>query len=382
MAIDIPGLLGKFAQLPSVVTQGLLGPLPQTSLGLDPAQMENARQSALTDMAYGMLAGSTAPGWRNQMGTVAVARQNALGNYRDRLIDLLREQEIGRVKSEREQRKAEEDKYLSGLPAEVQPIARVAGPQSVAQAQIEALMSPEEQQKLTDDMREYEFAKSQGYPGSFRDWILEGKKAGATNVSVGGANPPKWDETLLAETAKEVPVLKGKAVTAKKTYETMDNLVRLGGQTKLTGALAPGVVGASDFLRSLGINIAPEDMKDARVLQAAINQSVLTWMAQTGGARGYTEKESAILVDSFAKLIDSPQARVAISSIYRDRAKADYEDAVTGLKTVEQQLNDIKSGGTGVPSMPPLNAAPIAPAERKTIGGKNYIKVGNDWYEE
>ena len=379
---DIPGLLGKLAQVPSVITQGLLGPLPQTSLGLDPAQMEQARQSALTDMAYGMLAGSTAPGWRNQMGTVAVARQNALGNYQQRVFDVFKEQELNRAMKEREQRKAEEDKYLSGLPAEVQPIARVAGPQSVAQAQIEALMSPEEQQKLTDDMREYEFAKSQGYPGSFRDWILEGKKAGATNVSVGGANPESWDKTLLAETAKEVPPLKAKAVTSKKTYDTMDNLVRMGGQAKLTGSLAPGMIGASDFLRSLGINLAPEDMKDARVFDAAVKNSVLTWMAQTGGARGYTEKESQILMDSFPKISDSPQARVAIATIFRDRAKADYEDSLAGLKTVQEQLDDIKRGGSGVPQLPAIGAAPLPPSEEKTIKGKTYVKIGNDWYEK
>lgn len=41
-----------------------------------------------------------------------------------------------------------------------------------------------EQPKPTDDMREYEFAKSQGYPGTFQDYMLEQRKAGGTSVNV------------------------------------------------------------------------------------------------------------------------------------------------------------------------------------------------------
>lgn len=43
----------------------------------------------------------------------------------------------------------------------------------------------------TDDMREYEFAKSQGYTGTFQDFVLEMKKAGAssTTVNLPGTGP-------------------------------------------------------------------------------------------------------------------------------------------------------------------------------------------------
>lgn len=40
--------------------------------------------------------------------------------------------------------------------------------------------------ETTDDIREYNFAKQQGYQGSLQEWITSGRKAGATNVSVGG----------------------------------------------------------------------------------------------------------------------------------------------------------------------------------------------------
>lgn len=41
-------------------------------------------------------------------------------------------------------------------------------------------------QKPTGDMQEYEFARQQGFEGSFMDYQSELKKAGATNVTVGG----------------------------------------------------------------------------------------------------------------------------------------------------------------------------------------------------
>lgn len=50
-----------------------------------------------------------------------------------------------------------------------------------AQLEVEALRNP--QAKPTDDQREYEFAQSQGFPGTFQDWLLEQRKAGATSVS-------------------------------------------------------------------------------------------------------------------------------------------------------------------------------------------------------
>lgn len=50
--------------------------------------------------------------------------------------------------------------------------------------------------KPTDDISEYNYAKGQGYTGSFTDWVRDMKKAGATTVNVGPSgeslgDPPK-----------------------------------------------------------------------------------------------------------------------------------------------------------------------------------------------
>lgn len=45
------------------------------------------------------------------------------------------------------------------------------------------------QPKQTDDIREYEFARQQGYGGTFQQFMTDMKKAGATTVNVGGGAP-------------------------------------------------------------------------------------------------------------------------------------------------------------------------------------------------
>lgn len=65
-------------------------------------------------------------------------------------------------------------------------------------AQLELAQMQNPQQKPTDDMREYEFAKSQGYEGTFQEYLAEMKKAGATNVTV-GLGPGESSGDILAE---------------------------------------------------------------------------------------------------------------------------------------------------------------------------------------
>lgn len=47
----------------------------------------------------------------------------------------------------------------------------------------DALKAYQDARKGTDDIREYNFARQQGYQGSFRDFMLSSKRAGATNIT-------------------------------------------------------------------------------------------------------------------------------------------------------------------------------------------------------
>ena len=57
------------------------------------------------------------------------------------------------------------------------------------QLEIDAMRNPAPE-KGTSDMQEYQYAQSQGYKGTFQDYMMDMKKAGATSVNVGGDSAP------------------------------------------------------------------------------------------------------------------------------------------------------------------------------------------------
>ena len=58
--------------------------------------------------------------------------------------------------------------------------------------------SRQTENKPTDDICEYEYAKTQGYMGSFPEWQLEQKRAGATSVNLGNAPGKSVFEAVAA----------------------------------------------------------------------------------------------------------------------------------------------------------------------------------------
>ena len=50
--------------------------------------------------------------------------------------------------------------------------------------------APAEPPTPTDDIREYQFAVEQGYEGTFQDFMNDGRRAGATSITVGGEGMP------------------------------------------------------------------------------------------------------------------------------------------------------------------------------------------------
>jgi hypothetical protein len=361
MKFSIPGLLGAIGELPSVINKGLLGPLNvNPSLGLDPMQVDQARQTALNDMAYGMMAAPRS----NPMAGMAFARGNARENFSGRMVDILREQEIERMKQQR----AAGDAYIQTLPEGIRGAAQVAGAQPVAQAQIAAALSPQEQpwRVLTPE----EEAAVPGldpsliYKTNGQDIeVLGGRPPAPTigNISVGGAGPPglpDWAKKRQEQIATQVTDFETKADTARANIQRIDGMIEKSKKAKLSGMMAPGVLGTAEFLRSLGLEVAPEAMSDARVLQSSINENHMKWVQSLGGARGMTDSENKKLENMFTKIQDSPEQRVNILMALREGDAKTYEQAQASIKRKERQLIDLSEGKMGTTDLDPLPAAP------------------------
>jgi len=113
---------------------------------------------------------------------------------------------------------------------------------------------------------------------------------------------------------KKLPDLESQARSAVRT------------NTSLAGMLAPGAIGASQFLESLGVKYQPEVLSNTREFDAQKNILVLDFMASMGGARGFSKEESAVLYDAFPKIIDSPEARSRIAKMLMNRNNLVIED--------------------------------------------------------
>jgi hypothetical protein len=364
--MDIPGLLGRLAGLPGAINQGLLGSMPvDPRLGLDPQMLQQARQGASTDFAMGLVAGGNNP------QTLLASRRGATEGFRNRLIDIMREQEMARMMESRDEQQKKEAAYRATLPAEVQPVADVAGLPNIAARQAEIMMSPQQQpwRILTPE----EEARVPGldpalmYKTNGQDIeVLGGRPPAPTigNLNIGGAKK-EWLPERVKAISDQMTKYEETADTSFGAIQRFDALIEQSRKATLTGALAPGVLGAGEFLRSFGIDLAPEALTDARALDSMINANHMQWVADLGGARGMTDSENKKLAQALVKVQDSVEARVEVAKLLRDAEKRKYENARRGAKRKQQQLQDIEGGGYGLPEFDEVPNAPIAPKYRK-----------------
>ncbi len=163
--------------------------------------------------------------------------------------------------------------------------------------------------------------------GNYADLVPVPKPAAVTNINLGDKGSQLAQELYL----KKIDALSGPAKNATRVLSQVNAMDAATQKGTFTGTLAPTAVGAAQFLDSFGFKIDPEILSNTRAFQAASSQLVLQFMASLGGARGFTDKETAILQDAFPKIVDSPQARKQIADLLRDRAfqdVQDYNDAV------------------------------------------------------
>jgi hypothetical protein len=137
---------------------------------------------------------------------------------------------------------------------------------------------------------------------------------------------------------KKIDALSTPATNANRIINQVGAMEDATKKGTFTGAMAPNAVGAAQFLSSFGIDVKPDILANSRAFQAASNQLVLDFMASNGGARGFTEKETAILQDAFPKIVDSPEARQQIATLLRNRAKKDVSDYNQAVETYRKSF--------------------------------------------
>lgn len=246
---------------------------------------------------------------------------------------------------------------------------RYQGDKVIAQA-------PQAAPAPTDDVREYELAKQEGFRGNFVDWMLEQRRAGATNVNVPVNTEKSFYGTLAGERAKSISDLYDQAVKAPDLVQRAQRVRELVGPDSqaLTGMGANWMLGAAKVANQLGINTG-DAAADTEVLMTQLAASTLDSIKSSGlgGGTGFSNADRDFLERVVGGKITLEAKTLARLAELNERA---------ALKTVErwndaagrldpQQLRSLGLGPIEMPKGTPP-ASPQPKLQRNPDGSYTY----------
>jgi hypothetical protein len=155
----------------------------------------------------------------------------------------------------------------------------------------------DERTKPTSDMQEYEFALKQGFQGSFVDFQLAQKKAGATNVTTNVGEGDKFYENLDKKNAETFSALSEEGLRGRS------KLSQIGRLESLLASSPQGAEGA--FKQMLGEwGIETKDMNNLQAAQALINE--LVPQQRQPGSGPMSDADLALFKQSLPRIINQP----------------------------------------------------------------------------
>lgn len=181
---------------------------------------------------------------------------------------------------------------VAGSPQAALAVA-LRGQSPFAQTMASKLMEQQfKEPKKTTDIQNYEYdVKNSGFKGTFNDWMTNQKKAGATNVSVGGA---KDLASQVGDISKESRI---SAMGAVQSAESANRIISAVDSNKLfTGVGANQRLTAAQIADGLGLGGKDTSEKIANSRQAiqGLAQLTLQGRKQMRGEGAITESEGAL----------------------------------------------------------------------------------------
>jgi hypothetical protein len=145
--------------------------------------------------------------------------------------------------------------------------------------------------KKTSDIKNYEYDKANGFQGSFNDWMTNQKRAGATNVSVGGA---KDLASQVGDISKDSRIA---AMGAVQSADAANRIIQAVDSNKLfTGVGANQRLTAAQIAEGLGLGgkDTAEKIGNSRQAIQGLAQLTLQGRKQMRGEGAITESEGAL----------------------------------------------------------------------------------------
>jgi hypothetical protein len=192
--------------------------------------------------------------------------------------------------------------------------------------------------KKTNDIRNYEYdVKNSGFKGTFNDWLTNQKKAGATNVSVGGA------KDLAGQVGDISKASKISAEGAVQSADSANRIIQAVDSNKLfTGVGANQRLTAAQIADGLGLGGKDTAEKIANSRQAiqGLAQLTLQGRKQMRGEGAITENEGALAQRAMSGDVSltAPEIRQLAEAAKRS-AKFQYSQHQNIINTMKADPN-------------------------------------------
>lgn len=232
----------------------------------------------------------------------------------------------------------------------------------------EAYRAPAKPEAAPSAVREYEFARQQGYPGSFLDFQLAQKKAGATSVNVNTAKPllntvaeglGKQIDASLENARAAIPAIQT-AQSLKSAIDSGKVVSGPGASFRVTGLQIGQMLG-------IGGNSGAEVLSNTRQAIQSMAQAELNAAAQMKGQGQITESERDIIRRAASGRIDD-----LTGPEIKQLADVMEKTARFKIKQHQQNVGRLQSMPEAAPLVPfysidepPAYSAPNAPKVRR-----------------
>lgn len=220
---------------------------------------------------------------------------------RQEASDPLRQLEIQKTQAEIEKLRNPDADFITGRDGSIFKVDKRAGT-------VEQVYGGKPD--LPTNVQEYEYAKSQGYPGTFQEFQLESKKAGASQVNIDQKAEGAFDKTLAEKQAATFSAMADEGMNARGDLAVigeLDNLLKGQG-----GALT----GLSAVAARYGIPVEGAD--DLQAANALINKLVPS--QRTPGSGTMSDGDVALFRASLPNLWNQPGGNQKILNTMRGMA--------------------------------------------------------------
>lgn len=189
--------------------------------------------------------------------------------------------------------------------------------------------------ETTDDIREYNLARQQGYQGSFVDYMTTMKRSGATTIT----------NDMRGERAEQIDIGKGAAGRANATMDrasaASDKLFQLSTLMEMqkrlpTDAMAQAKLTAGQWAKALGISestlegmgIGKDFIGDAQAFNSITSRMMVDMIGKGGfPANNFSNADREFLIQTLPRLTNDPRGNRIIMEASRRAAERDIEKA-------------------------------------------------------